>query len=100
VRARQVFHYGEAQTGPAHVSGTRSINSIETFEEPFKMLRGDSFAGVFHQNAALIFIFFEPHHNAAALAIEFDGVFDQVGQHLFEPSWIDMDYRAQLHVIG
>ncbi len=50
VQQRQVFDYGESETGAAHVSRTRPVNAIKALEESLEMLGRNTVAVVLNQN--------------------------------------------------
>src|SRR5215207_1696389 len=50
MQQRQMLHNREPETCAAHISRTRTVDSIETLEQSLEMLRRDSITVVVNQN--------------------------------------------------
>ncbi len=81
---------GETKAGAGGIA--RRIGLVEPFEEPDLVLGGDADPGVLDLNRGLLVGLIGAEGNGAPGRGEFDGVVDEVDQHLFHALAIHPDW--------
>src|SRR3546814_17452559 len=81
---------GEPEPRPSHRPAAAGVDTIESLGEARQMLGRDAFAPVDHAHADHVRTrAFEPHCHILAVATLFEGVYDQVLDHLQALSGVD-----------
>ncbi|MCV4783827.1 hypothetical protein OFM36_30790, partial [Escherichia coli] len=79
-----MFDYRKSESGSAGLTGTPAIETVKPFENSIQMFREDSVARIGNGNYPASVIRSVADFNEAARIIEFYGVVDKVGKHLFQ----------------
>jgi hypothetical protein len=84
METRQVFDYRQAKACATHLPRTRPVNPVKPLENACKVFGRNSFSLVHHRNAIHLTRLILNSYSAARV-VEFQGVVDEISEHLFQP---------------
>ena len=82
-----MFDNRKPQPGAACLAGPGFVHNIETFENPFQFIVGDSDTCILDSKPGAGVLFGKRNFNGTVICI-FQGIFQKIDHHLFEPEGI------------